>query len=80
MAVVGALDFLLRFVILPDQAHDLGGVPDLLEGLSFGALVGDKAFEADWLLEEVKGRGAVPVTPPKRSRAEPRDYDRETYR
>ena len=42
-----ALGYLVRFVILPGQVHDLRGVPDLLEGLPFGALVSDKAFEAE---------------------------------
>ncbi len=80
VAVVDALGCLARFVILPGQAHDLAGVPDLLKGLRFGALIADRAFDADWLLEEVEGRGAVPVIPPKRSRAASQDHDREMYK
>ena len=66
--------------MLPGKATDLAGVPALLEDLRFGAFVGDKAFDADWLLEEVEGRGAVPVIPPKRNRAASRDHDREMYK
>ena len=80
MAVVDALGFLVRFMILPGQAHDLAGVPDLLEGLPFGALIGDKAFDAKWLLGEVEARGAEAVIPSRRNRTEPRDHDREMYR
>ena len=46
MAVVDALGYLVRFVIFRSPAHDLTGVPDLLEGLPFGAMVGDRAFDA----------------------------------
>ena len=70
----------MRFMILPGQAHDLAGVPDLLEGLPFGALIGDKAFDAKWLPGEVEARGAEAVIPSRRNRTEPRDHDREMYR
>ncbi len=79
VAVVDALGYLVRFRILPGQAHDLQGVPELLDGLEFGAFVGDRAFDADWLLEDLEGRGAEAVIPPKRNRAAPREHDREMY-
>ena len=63
MAVVDALGYLVRFVILPGQAHDLAGVPALLDGLPFAAFVGDKAFDADWLPDDLEGRGAEAVIP-----------------
>ena len=54
-------------------------MPELLDGLEFGAFVGDRAFDADWLLEDLEGRGAEAVIPPKRNRAAPRARDREMY-
>ena len=80
VAVTDALGYLVRFVLLPGQAHDLAGMPDLLEGLEFGALVGDRAFDADWLVEEVERRGAVAVIPSKRNRKVPRDHDGGMYK
>jgi len=71
---------LVGFAPLPEQARDLAGMPDLLEGLEFGALVGDKAFDADWLVEEVERRGAMAVIPSKRNRKVPRDHDGEMYK
>lgn len=50
------------------------------KALPFGALIGDKAFDADWLPSEAKERSAVPVIPPKRSLAATWDHDRETCR
>ena len=63
VAVVDALGYLVRFVILPGQAHDLAGVPALLEDLGYGALIGDKAFDADWLI------AYVPVNVPRPKKA-----------
>ncbi len=55
------------------------GVPGLPGGLTFGALVGDKAFDADRLLEDLAERGAEAAVPSKRSRTVPRAHDREVY-
>ena len=58
----------MRFVLLPGQRHDTVGVPPLIEGVAFGALLGDKAFDVDWLRAELDARGAVAVIPPKAGR------------
>jgi len=79
VAVVDALGYLVRFTILPGQAHDLKGVPELLDGLPFGTLVGDRAFDADWLLEDLAERGAEAVIPSKRNRTARRGRDRDVY-
>ena len=70
---------LVRFTVLPARAHDLQGVPGLLDGLPFGALVGDRAFDADWLLEDLDARGAGAVITSRRNRTAPREHDREMY-
>ena len=75
MAVVDALGYLVRFVILPGQAHDLTGVTALLDGLPFATFVGDKAFDADWLLDDLEGRGADAVIPSRRNRTGPQEHD-----
>ncbi|MCY4314693.1 MAG: hypothetical protein OXC66_01105 [Roseovarius sp.] len=49
---------LVGFAPLPEQARDLAGMPDLLGGLEFGALIGDGALDADWPAGEVERRGA----------------------
>ena len=58
VTVADAPGHLVRFVPLPGRARDLVGMPDLLEGLEFGALTGDGALDADWLVDEVERRGA----------------------
>ena len=58
----------MRFVLLPGQRHDTVGVPPLVEGVAFGALLGDKAFGVDWLRAELDARGAAAVIPPRAGR------------
>ena len=79
MALVDALGNLARFVLLPGQAHDLKGVPPLIDDLDFDALLADRAFDADWLLTDLDERGAAAVIPPKSNRVAPRIFDRAMY-
>ena len=75
-----ALGHLVRFLLRPGQAHDLQGVAPLIDGVSFGALLGDKAFDADWLRDELSNRGALAVIPPKSNRKIQYKYDEIVYR
>ena len=79
MALVDALGNLVRFLLLPGQAHDIKGVAPLIKAVSFGALLADKAFDANWLLEALDDRGATAVIPPKSNRRVQREYDEEAY-
>jgi hypothetical protein len=64
LGLVDALGNLVRFVLLPGQRHDTIGVPSLIEGVAFGALLGDRAFDVDWLRAELDARGAgAPAAP-----------------
>ncbi len=55
------------------------GVAPLIKGVSFGALLADKAFDTNWLLEELDERGATAVIPPKSNRIVQREYDEVVY-
>ena len=56
------------------------GVAPLIKGISFDALLADKAFDADWLLQDLDQRGATAVIPPKANRKIQRDHDVEVYK
>ena len=75
-----ALGNLVRFLLLPGQAHDMKGVAPLIKGVSFDALLADKAFDADWLLQDLDERGATAVIPPKTNRKIQRNYNAEVYK
>ena len=80
VGIVDALGNLFRFLLLPGQAHDMKGVAPLIHDVSFGALRADKAFDADWLLQDLDERGATAVIPPKSNRKVQRDYDTHMYK
>lgn len=80
MALVDALGNLARFILLPGQRHDSVGVEPLLDGFALGALIGDKAFDSDWLRLQLNERGALAVIPPNASRAKKIQYDEEMYK
>jgi len=71
---------LVRFVLLPGQRHGMVGVEPLIRNVQFDALLGDKAFAADWLRAELNQRGASAVIPPRSNRKQQIDYDKEMYK
>lgn len=80
MALADALGNLVDFRLLPGQAHDLRGTAALLEGLSCGQFLADRAFDANWVREALVEAGIEPVIPPKSNRRFPADFDRDTYK
>ena len=80
VALVDALGNLVRFVLLPGQRHDTIGVTPLIEDIEFMALLADKAFDVDWLREDLNERGAVAVIPPRSIRKTQYEYDKHIYR
>ena len=80
MALVDALGNLVRFLLLPGQRHDSVGVEPLLHGVSFEALIGDKAFDSDSLRADLNEHGATAVIPTNRSRAVAIPYDKDMYK
>ena len=80
MALVDALGNLVRFVLMPGERNDIMGVRPLLDGIAFAALLADKAFDANWLREDIELRGAQAVIPPRKHRKAQIDYDTEMYK
>ncbi|MHA7828104.1 MAG: transposase family protein [Roseovarius sp.] len=56
------------------------GVAPLIRDISFGALMADKAFDANWLLQELDARGTIALIPPKTTRKHQRDHDADNYK
>jgi transposase len=61
LALTDAFGNLVRFVLLPGQRFDTVGVPPLIEGLAFDALIADKAFDSNAIIAELDERGAKVV-------------------
>lgn len=58
LALTDRLGRLVRFVLLPGQRYDTIGVAPLIDGLTFGGLIADKAFDANWIIDEMNHREA----------------------
>lgn len=80
MALADALGNLTDFRLLPGQAHDLRGTAALIDGLTCGQFLADRAFDANWLRDLLTDMGIEPVIPPKSNRRFPAEFDRDTYK
>jgi len=66
-------------MLTPGQAHDLTCAQPLLENVDPGALLADKAYDADALIDALNQRAITPVIPPKANRKVKRDCDFVLY-
>jgi transposase len=80
VALTDALGNLVRFVLLPGQRFDTVGVPPLIDGLAFGALIGDTAFDSNDIIADLNERGAKVVIAQHPRRTTPLEIDREMYK
>ena len=70
----------MRFSLTGGQKADVSQAIPLLTGLEAGAVIADKGYESNRLLDFVRASGAEAVIPPKSNRREPWEYDRELYK
>ena len=77
--MVDALGNPVDAMLTPGQAHDLTCAEPLLERADPQALLGDKAYDADALLDTLAKRQITPVIPPKATRKLPRACDFALY-
>ena len=75
-----ALGNLVRFQLLPGNRHETVGVAPVIEGLCFDAILADKAFDSNWIIEEMNERGAQIVISQRPQRIAPRDIDQDMYK
>ena len=80
VALVDAWGRLSRFALLAGNRHESPAAAGLLSGLTFGALLADRAFDSDRLRALLALLGAEAVVPPKSNRTKAIDCDAEKYR
>lgn len=69
-----------RFVLTGGEVHDVTQAGTLIEGISAGVVIADKAFDADALLDHIRASGARAVIPARSNRLTTRRLDRKRYR
>ena len=80
LALADGLGNLVRFVLMPGQRGEITGAEKLIEGLSLGALLADKAYDADQFRDLLKSKGIKPVIPARKRRLNPAPHDAEMYK
>jgi len=80
LALTDALGNLVRFVLLPGHRFDTVGVAPLIDGLDFGGLIADKAFDSNHIIADLNERGAKIVISPHPRRASPPPFDTDLYK
>lgn len=78
-AACDALGNPLRFRLTPGQRSDLTAAGALLCGEAPGAVIADKGYDADWLIERIDSLKADVVIPSKRNRRVQREIDLNLY-
>jgi transposase len=79
LALIDALGNLVRFELLPGHRFDTIGVAPLIKDIQFDALLGDKAFDSNWIVEELDQRGAQVVISQRLARAQKLKIDATMY-
>src|SRR3954465_14929918 len=80
LALTDALGNLVRFVLLPGQRFDTVGAAPLIEGIEFGALIADTAFDSNDIIADLDRRGAKVVIAQHPRRTVPLQIDTEMYK
>ncbi|SDU45183.1 transposase, IS4 family [Stappia sp. ES.058] len=80
LALTDALGNLVRFELLPGHRFDTVGVAPLINGIEFGALLADKAFDSNKIVADLNERGAKIVISQHPRRSAPLQIDTEIYK
>jgi hypothetical protein len=62
-AVCDALGNPLHFLLTPSQRHDATAVPERLDGLKAEALLADKAYDSDKIVQNAQAQGRQVIIP-----------------
>ncbi len=57
-----------------------GSIARLIDGVAFGGLIADKAFDANWIIADLDARGAQVVISQRPQRIAPPQIDAELYK
>jgi transposase len=66
--------------VTPGNIHDCTAAPALLANANAAAIIADKGYDSDAILELIGSGGALAVIPPTRSRKVRRRYDKGLYK
>ncbi len=80
-AIVEARGLPVEVVVTPGQASDYGRAEALIEGRAGEAVIADRGYDADRVIDAIERQGSEAVIPPRRHRCtKPRAFDAALYR
>jgi len=79
-AVCDALGNPLRFILSPGQQSDYKQALNLLEGFKASAILADRGYDADYIVEKATALATQAVIPSKKNRKVQRPYDTWLYK
>jgi putative transposase len=79
-AACDALGLPVRLIVTSGQRNDIALAHDLVEEIDAEALIADKGYDANHLIEKMEQRGTDVVIPPRRDRRLQRWYDAILYK
>jgi transposase len=77
---VDALGNSLRLILGARQIADIQRATDLIADIRTDAVIADKGYDADALVQRIQARGAQALIPPRANRKELRVYDTHLYK
>ena len=78
--LVDALGNPVEFILTGGQQADVTQAEPLMLGHQRDAVIADKAYDSDAIVDAAKRQGAEAVIPSKKNRKVPRDYDKHLYK
>ena len=75
-----ALGLPVRLIGTPGQRHDIAFAHELVQDVEAAALLADKGYDANHLVEKMEERGTQIVIPAKQNRKIQRAYDADLYK
>ena len=79
-ALVEGLGLLARWTLTGGQVNDITQAQTLIDALVTKAVVADKAYDADALIQFITATGAAAVIPPRENRKQARSFDKHHYK
>lgn len=70
----------MRFILTSGASAEYNQALALLEGFEPRAVIADKGYDANFIIEAIERMEAEAVIPPRRHRITPRSYDRHLYK
>jgi transposase len=79
-AAVDALGNPLRLILSAGQVADIEQASSLIEGIKAAAVIADKGYDSDALVQTIQAAGALAVIPPRSNRRQLRHFDSHLYK